>query len=190
MNASLSVKKLLEAIASLSPDERRDLFLRLGVVPISEVAGPRATQFALLAEFAPNTLEGEADHVVMFDGGSEGNPGHGYGSFSITTAGEGNVIRLDLGDLVTSNEAEYATLIHALDSLTGRIESESRLLQESSVEVRGDSALVLNQVSGEWKAKDRRMREMRDSVRHSLNRFKAHRLTRVPRSEMVKAFGH
>jgi len=49
---------------------------------------------------------------------------------------------------------------------------------------------VLNQVSGEWKAKDERMRLMRDSVRRALNRFKANRLLIQPRAATVRILGH
>ncbi|HEY4687987.1 MAG TPA: reverse transcriptase-like protein [Anaerolineae bacterium] len=180
MSAS-RVDQVLEAIASLSQEERRELFSRLGIF-----LSPRPTQPALLGEFSPNTLTGTADYAVVFDGGSEGNPGRGYGSYAIN----GEVKRVTFGDDMTNNEAEYATLLHALDDVMGRIERASTLPEAFSIEVRGDSALVLNQVSGEWKAKDDRMRMLRDSARRSLRRFKANRLALQPRSETVRLLGH
>ena len=181
-----AVERLLTAIASLSEDERRELLSRLGVTPMPS----RLSQPPLLGEFAANTLVGEADYIVVFDGGSEGNPGRGYGSYTVMAQDRRDVKRLTFGDGMTNNEAEYATLMHALDDVQGRIERASRLPEEFSIEVRGDSALVLKQVSGEWKAKDERMRLLRDSVRRSLNRFKANRLTAQPREETVRLLGH
>jgi probable phosphoglycerate mutase len=185
--ADLSLDDLLKAIASLDPEQRRELFSRLGVTPMPSAAQRQAV---LLAEFSANTLKGAPDYVVMFDGGSEGNPGRGYGSYAIMTGKRREIRRLNFGDDMTNNEAEYATLMHALDDLQGRIEREARLPEEFSVEVQGDSTLVLKQVAGEWKAKDQRMRELRDSVRRSLGRFKANRLTALPREKIVEMFGH
>ena len=181
-----NVDNLLASIASLSEDERRELYMRLGVRPVSA----RASQPALFAEFEANTLAGAADYVIVFDGGSQGNPGPGYGSYAVFSGGRREVKRLSFGDGMTNNEAEYATLMQALDDVQGRIERDSKLPGDFSIEVRGDSALVLKQVSGEWKAKDERMRQLRDSVRRSLSRFKANRLTHQPREETVKLLGH
>ncbi len=91
---------------------------------------------------------------------------------------------------MTNNEAEYATLMRALDDVHGRIERASKRPEEFSIEVRGDSALVLNQVSGAWKAGNERMRLLRDTARQALRRFKASRLVHQPREETVKLLGH
>jgi len=147
-------------------------------------------QPSLPGDFAANTLAGAADYVIVFDGGSEGNPGRGYGSYAVMAGGRREIKRLTHGGNMTSNEAEYATLLRALDDVRGRIERASRQPEEFSVEVRGDSALALNQVSGVWKAKDERMRLLRDAVRQSLRRFKANRLTHQPREETVRLLGH
>lgn len=179
------IEQLLAAIASLSETERRELFTRLGVIPRPAVR-PGARRDA----FAANTLTGAADYVLVFDGGSEGNPGRGYGSYAVLAGDRQDIRRVRFGDDMTNNEAEYATLMHALDDLQGRIERSSRLPEEFSVEVRGDSALVLNQVTGAWKAKDQRMRALRDSVRRSLLRFRANRLTLQPREATVELLGH
>jgi ribonuclease HI len=183
---SSKIDPLVSAIASLSESERRELFARLGVTPLPA----RPTQPALLGEFTPDTLTGPADYVLVFDGGSEGNPGRGYGSYAIIAGGRTDVKRVTFSDGMTNNEAEYATLLHALDDVQGRIERDSQLPEAFSIEVRGDSALVLNQVSGEWRAKDERMRLMRDSVRRALRRFKANRLALQPRAVTVKLLGH
>jgi hypothetical protein len=46
----------------------------------------------------------------------------------------------------TNNEAEYRALIAALEDLMGRIERANRVVGQYTLEIRGDSARVLNQV--------------------------------------------
>ncbi len=180
------VEDLLAAIASLSLDQRRELFSRLGVAPVPS----QARQSSLLSDFAANTLVGDADYVVVFDGGSEGNPGRGFGSYAILARGRSEVKRLSFGEDMTNNEAEYATLLRALEDVQARIARVAQSPGEFSLEVRGDSALVLKQVSGEWRARDERMRRLRDSARHALQQFKANRITLQPRAESVRMLGH
>jgi ribonuclease HI len=58
------------------------------------------------------------------------------------------------------------------------------------VEIRGDSALVINQLQGRWKAKEARMAERRDRGRELLRRFGSVTLKAQPRAESVKVLGH
>jgi len=132
-----------------------------------------------------------ADYTIIFDGGSLGNPGRGYGSYALVSrSGSATIERLNLGEDMTNNEAEYDTLIAALHDLIGHIEATGRKPSTYTVEVRGDSSLVLKQVEGSWKARDERMRARRDQVRQLLSRFKAARLTLQPRAATLKVLGH
>jgi ribonuclease HI len=88
---------------------------------------------------------------------------------------------------MTNNEAEYHTLLAALRDVLKQLGGRAGA---TSVEVRGDSQLVIAQVLGNWKAKDERMRGLRDEVRHLLRQFKHHRLKTQPRAESVRALGH
>ena len=99
-------------------------------------------------------------------------------------------MRLDFGGGMTSNEAEYDTLIAGLSDLIQRLTEAKQSPTEFSIEVRGDSTLVINQVSGVWKARDERMRARRNQVRELLDRFAASRLRIQPRQESVKILGH
>jgi ribonuclease HI len=132
------------------------------------------------------------DYSLVFDGGSKGNPGWGYGSYAITRVKDGarRLERLDLGDGYTNNEAEYDTLIAALRDLIGRIEAAHRDPAEFSLEVRGDSTLVINQLLGRWKAREPRMRERVERCLPLLARFGSFELTHHPREESVRALGH
>lgn len=202
---SSRVEEILRQIARLDINERRDLLARLQADQLS--------LFDTSDNFKANTLIGQADWIILFDGGSIGNPGRGYGSYairenlarpstSLSTRSASSkapglaktkgweVKRLEFGNDVTNNEAEYATLINALEDVQSRIELDERLAQEFSIEIRGDSLLVINQISGEWKAKDDRMRSLRDGVRKQIARFKANRLVQHPREESVRVLGH
>ncbi len=134
--------------------------------------------------------EGRAHYTIIFDGGSEGNPGPGYGSYAIITrTGQKRIYRLSFGDM-TSNEAEYRTLASALAELISIIEKGGRNPEEFTVEVRGDSALIINQILGVWKTREPNLRTFRDEIRSLLGRFRAWRLIKVPRDEVKKELGH
>ncbi len=183
---SENVERILAAIAALSPEERAVLFDRLAG------AAPSPSQATLPLHFTVAGLEGTADYMLTFDGGARGNPGPGYGSYALTRVSDGksDVVRLDFGRVMTNNEAEYETLTAGLQALIERIEAAGRSPADFSVEVRGDSALVIHQVQGDWKTKDDRMRLLRNRVRELLARFKGYRLTLQERDESVRMLGH
>ena len=183
-------EEALEAILTLPKAERARLFDLMAREPslarYMMPPPPKQLSFETSVDF-----EGAPDYVIVFDGGSEGNPGFGYGSYAVIARdGRKRVRRLDFGDDMTSNEAEYDTLIAALEDVSERVESVVKRPAEFTVEVRGDSRLVLRQVRGEWKAKDERMRRRRDIVRSLLSRFGGYRLVEQPREESVKVLGH
>lgn len=183
------VRNLAAAIASLTPAEKQQLFHLL--VDQGELPAGVLRQAALpLPDAPPRTPS--LDYILTFDGGSKGNPGWGYGSYAITRVRDGaqRLERLDLGNDYTSNEAEYDTLIAALQDLIARIEEGGRQPQEFGLEVRGDSALVINQVQGRWQAKEPRMAERRDRCRLLLRRFGQVVLKAHPREESVRVLGH
>lgn len=193
----MTVEEIAAAIAALSQEERERLINLLatqGLLPAgahSHMPPTSAGQSSLGLSFREPSLEEEADYILVFDGGSLGNPGPGYGSYAlIRRDGKSQVVRLDLGEEMTNNEAEYDTLIAGLEDLIGRIERAGRNPAEFTVEVRGDSKLVLNQVQGTWKAKEPRLRERRNRVRNLLSRFRAYALRLQPRQESVKVLGH
>jgi ribonuclease HI len=186
------VHEMAAAIGRLQPAQKEVLFRLLaerGDLPGSE-SPPTLSQGKLNLSAAQGN--GSPDYVLTFDGGSRGNPGQGYGSYVIARVQDGaqRLERVDLGDQYTSNEAEYDTLIVALQDLLSRIEQAGRQPQEFALQVRGDSALVLNQVQGKWKAKEPRMRERRDRCLRLLRRFGTLELKLQPREESVRVLGH
>lgn len=128
---------------------------------------------------------------ILFDGGSRGNPGPGYGSYHIRFPdGREEKARLDFGRRMTNNEAEYHTLLAALEDLAGCLRREGRDPAEFVLEIRGDSALVISQLTGDWKARNPRMRALRDRIREWLEAFGGYRLERVPRGVVLRSLGH
>jgi probable phosphoglycerate mutase len=183
-----NVERILAAIAALSDEERCELFERLS----SEAGFPPTSRSPLPLESTSVAPQTAADFTIIFDGGSQGNPGAGYGSYALTRADDGRqeIVRLDFGRVMTNNEAEYETLIAGLQGLAERIEASGQSPSDVSVEARGDSALVIHQVEGTWETKDDRMRLLRSRVCDLLRRFKAHRLVLQGREESVRVLGH
>jgi ribonuclease HI len=133
-----------------------------------------------------------ADYTIVFDGGSRGNPGQGYGSYALTRNQDGKLRRrrLRFGDLITSNQAEYQALIAALEDLIGTVLKAGRSPQDFSVEIRGDSRLVLHQLEGSWKTKSLNLMPLRDRAEELLAELGSYELTWQPREESVKVLGH
>lgn len=130
-------------------------------------------------------------YVLIFDGGSRGNPGPAYGSYVIQESGKrsGRPARLQFGR-ATNNEAEYMTLLAGLEALIGSLEAQGEEPRRVSLEIRGDSQLVVQQLRGVWKAKNPRMRALRDQIRELLDRFGEVHIVHHDRSNSVQALGH
>ncbi|MFJ3200549.1 bifunctional RNase H/acid phosphatase [Streptomyces sp. NPDC086989] len=86
--------------------------------------------------------------VVEADGGSRGNPGPaGYGAVVLDPAtGETLAERAEYIGVATNNVAEYKGLIAGL-------KAARELAADAQVQVRMDSKLVVEQMSGRWKIK-------------------------------------
>jgi len=93
--------------------------------------------------------------VVEADGGSRGNPGPaGYGAV-VRDASSGEVLaeRYENLGATTNNVAEYRGLIAGL-------ETAADLAPGADVQVRMDSKLVVEQMSGRWQIKHPAMRPL------------------------------
>lgn len=186
-----TVGDLLATIESLPSTEREQLFAALAS-RYGDILAPRPAQLALGSEFAAAPPVDQPDYVLVFDGGSQGNPGPGYGSYALTRQRDGarEIVHLDFDEEMTNNEAEYESLIAGLENLIARIQRAGQDPAHFTVEVRGDSALVINQVAGTWKAKDVRMKALRGQVQALLSRFAGCALRTQPREESVRLLGH
>jgi ribonuclease HI len=129
-----------------------------------------------------------ADYTIVFDGGSLGNPGLGYGSYEIVGA-DGTVAKrqLEFGNGMTNNQAEFRALIAALEDLLQRTGPDAASL---TVAVRGDSQLVIRGLTGEWRVKHPGLQPLHRQALDLLGRFGKTDLAWHPRRESVRSFGH
>lgn len=130
-------------------------------------------------------------YTVIFDGGSKGNPGRGYGSFKLFGEhGEISHEELtfdDRGNRVTNNEAEYLSLIAALKTLSEFLGDRR---SHSAVQVYGDSLLVISQLRGQWKVKKAELRPLHAEAGSLLRTFGTYDLQWHDRSNSVSILGH
>ena len=75
---------------------------------------------------------------------------------------------------LTNNQAEYLALIYALALLL------SKGIEENVV-IRGDSQLVIYQINGTYKVKEKKLKVLHKTVKEYLNKFKNIKLEWVPR---------
>jgi len=119
--------------------------------------------------------------IVEADGGSRGNPGPaGYGAV-VVDAASGEVLA-EVAEAIgraTNNVAEYRGLVAGLRAAIA-------LDPRCTVEVRMDSKLVVEQMSGRWKIKHADMRALADLARGVLPPDRV-RYTWVPRAENGRA---
>lgn len=115
-------------------------------------------------------------HILMFDGGSRGNPG---------LCGAGHVIMYN-GTLIssgsaivstnnTNNYAEYMSLINGIN--------DAYVHGIKEIIVKGDSLLVINQIMGKWKIRCKTLQNLHAEVIDKLSQFDTISFHHVPREE-------
>lgn len=128
---------------------------------------------------------------LIFDGGSKGNPGPGYGSFRLSVNGEHHpVMELDFGNDVTNNQAEYRTMIEGLKHTIKLLRTHGVSPSTVSINVKTDSKLVVEQVNGRWKIRNEGLKPLSAEARSLLNQFGRPSLTWHPRKKSVEVLGH
>ena len=136
----------------------------------------------------PARAVGDADFTVVFDGGSLGNPGLGYGSFEVASPhGSLAAQQVEFGNGMTNNQAEFRALIAGLNALLAIVADKAGA---HSVAVRGDSQLVIRGLTGEWKVKHPGLQPLHREAQELLSRFGSVDLAWHPRRESVRTFGH
>ena len=124
---------------------------------------------------APLDVEPHPEEVKVFaDGGSRGNPGPSASGFVILDI-EDNVL-LDKGvylGVTTNNQAEYTSLKLALE--------EAHKLGAREVQVYMDSLLVVNQMKGIFKVKNRDLWPIHDAIKQLAKGFDKITFDHVPR---------
>ena len=120
--------------------------------------------------------------VVEADGGSRGNPGPaGYGAV-VRDPVTGEVLK-EISDSLgraTNNVAEYSGLVAALRAAAG-------IAPQADVEVRMDSKLVVEQMSGRWQIKDQNLRSLAQTAQDAARRLGRVTYVWVPRARNAHA---
>ena len=100
---------------------------------------------------------------IYTDGGSKGNPGPAaIGIAYFVNGTKVDTHREDIGT-ATNNEAEYTTLIRALELVQGRSIHTTHSIDK--IAVLSDSRLMVNQLKGLFKVKEARIREFIMKIR-------------------------
>jgi probable phosphoglycerate mutase len=119
--------------------------------------------------------------IVEADGGARGNPGPaGYGAVVCeASTGEVLVSRSGSVGITTNNVAEYSGLIAGLRAAAG--------LGAVSVEVRMDSRLVIEQMTGRWQIRNANLRPLAAQAAELVRHFDTAKFTWVPREQNTRA---
>lgn len=127
------------------------------------------------------------DLIAHIDGGSRGNPGPS--AIGIVISDTTGTTIFETGEFVghgTNNEAEYKALIRLLEVVA--TDPQLSKLKAKSLSVRCDSTLIVQQVTGKWKIKEPRMRELYEEVQRRKAPLKlALRIKAIPREENTHA---
>lgn len=117
---------------------------------------------------------------IYTDGGARGNPGPGAAGGVILS--EDDEVVAEVGAFLgttTNNVAEYQAL-----ALTLR---RARELGYEHIVVHMDSELIVRQLTGLYKVKDPKMRELNGQVQRLLRQFEDWRVVHVPRAKNKRA---
>jgi ribonuclease HI len=117
---------------------------------------------------------------VNVDGGARGNPGPAAIA-AVVQDGGGEVLeeRSEAIGTATNNVAEYRALLLGIE--------RAAALGAKSLELIGDSELIVRQVKGEYKVKDDNLRELHLQVREALDGFEEWSIRHVRRDDNAEA---
>src|SRR6185369_942816 len=122
--------------------------------------------------------------VIYTDGGARGNPGPaGAGVVILENGREIAAFGKYLGDKQTNNYAEYQALILAID------DAKRLGFTDRHIEIRMDSELIVKQMRGEYKVKDKGLKIQNAKVHELLLEFQHISFVHVRREENSIADG-
>jgi len=127
--------------------------------------------------------------IINTDGGSRGNPGpSAIGIVFFNEKGQ-NLKEYSeyLGDNLTNNEAEYRAVIFALQKFKALF--GKKLAQNSEIELKSDSELLIKQLNGEYKILDPKIQSLFLKVWNLRLDFKKIKFTLISREKNKTADG-
>lgn len=127
--------------------------------------------------------------IIHTDGGSRGNPGPS--AIGIVFSNEKSQSLKEyseyLGDNFTNNEAEYRAVIFALQKFKALF--GKKLAQNSEIELKSDSELLVKQLNGEYKILDSKIQSLFLKVWNLRLDFKKIKFTLISREKNKTADG-
>lgn len=133
-------------------------------------------------------------YIVTCDGGSLGNGTEdsiGYGSYMINIPGNvGKITKLNFGEGVTNNQAEYLTLLNALSHMKDAFTAAAQPPKSIELTVRTDSQLMKGQVCEGWKVKAEHLRPLVLEVQALCQYFSTVKFVKITGDEMKEILGH
>jgi ribonuclease HI len=127
--------------------------------------------------------------IINTDGGSRGNPGPS--AIGIVFSNEKSQSLKEyseyLGDNFTNNEAEYRAAIFALQKFKALF--GKKLAQNSEIELKSDSELLIKQLNGEYKILDPKIQSLFLKVWNLRLDFKKIKFTLISREKNKTADG-
>jgi pterin-4a-carbinolamine dehydratase/ribonuclease HI len=120
------------------------------------------------------SIQGVKEIKMYADGGSRGNPGPSASGFVLMDMDDNVIMKsgVYLG-VTTNNQAEYQALKFGLE--------EAQKMGAREVAVFMDSLLVVNQMKGIFKVKNRDLWPIHESIKETAKQFKKITYTHVPR---------
>ncbi|ACK72589.1 ribonuclease H [Gloeothece citriformis PCC 7424] len=113
--------------------------------------------------------------ILYFDGGSRGNPGEAAGAAVIVMANGQHYAVSKYLKIATNNEAEYTGLIIGL--------KQAQELGIKELIVKGDSQLIINQITGKWKVNSPHLKEFYHEAKQLIKNFEQITLNWIRRNE-------
>ncbi|MFB6071004.1 MAG: ribonuclease HI [Halanaeroarchaeum sp.] len=175
-------ERLAEAGASIEPGktDHEEWHADLGEAHAVAYEGTVVVQGARPADITTVLADDRGGRVhAYFDGASRGNPGPAAIGWVLV---DGDGIVADGGERIgraTNNQAEYEALIRVLEV--------ANRYSYDEVELRGDSQLIVKQVTGAWNTNDPDLKEKRVRVHELLASFDDWSITHVPREVNERA---
>lgn len=129
--------------------------------------------------------------AVVFDGGSRGSPGQGYGSYLVQSPGRKPVVKhVEFGEGYTPPQAEYECLISCLQYIIERLTVTNRTPSQVALDIKSDSDSLVNQLQGNYKVKEANLRSRHAQAMELLEQFGEWMITWHAQEESVRLLGH
>ncbi len=125
--------------------------------------------------------------IVYTDGGSRGNPGKA--GIGVVFCNEKDQIIKKfgeyIGDNLTNNDAEYHAVIFALKKFKAVF--GKALAQDTDLEIRADSELVVKQLNGDYRLTDPKIQQFFIEIWNLKFDFKSVKFKHIPREKNKEA---